>query len=77
MPHQLTNFSPGRIFDFNWSWDGKRLLLVHGEVSSDVVLLNIPTKSDVTGRKGGLASRAMGGNHDERRFGQFSLRFSF
>jgi len=31
MPHQLTNFSPGRIFDFNWSWDGKRLLLVHGE----------------------------------------------
>jgi WD40 repeat protein len=39
-PRQLTTFSSGRIFDFNWSRDGKRLLLARGEVSSDVVLLS-------------------------------------
>jgi hypothetical protein len=27
--------------------------------------------------KGGLNNIATGGNHDERRFGQFSLRLSF
>jgi eukaryotic-like serine/threonine-protein kinase len=39
-PHQLTNFTPGRIFDFNWTADGKQLLLARGEVTSDVVLLS-------------------------------------
>jgi Tol biopolymer transport system component len=39
-PHQLTKFTSGRIFDFNWSADGKQLLLARGEVTSDVVLLN-------------------------------------
>lgn len=39
-PRQLTNFPSGRIFDFNWSRDGKRLLLARGEISSDVVLLS-------------------------------------
>ena len=37
---QLTKFPTGRIFDFHWSLDGKRLLLTRGEVSSDVVLLS-------------------------------------
>jgi hypothetical protein len=32
---------------------------------------------EVVGLKGGLNTNATGGNHDERRFGQFSLRFSF
>jgi len=32
---------------------------------------------DVTALKGGLGSTALGGNHDERRFGQFSLRVDF
>ena len=32
---------------------------------------------EVTELKGGLGSIALGGNHDERRFGQFSLRVSF
>lgn len=32
---------------------------------------------EIIGLKGGLNSSATGGNHDERRFGQFSLRFSF
>ena len=27
--------------------------------------------------KGGLGNAALGGNHDERRFGQFSLRLTF
>ena len=39
-PHQLTRFGSGRIFDFHWSRDGKRLLMCRGEVSSDVVLLS-------------------------------------
>jgi len=39
-PRQLTRFNSGRIFDFSWSPDGKRLLLCRGEVSSDVVLLS-------------------------------------
>jgi hypothetical protein len=35
------------------------------------------TPLQVTALKGGLGSIALGGNHDERRFGQFSLRLSF
>jgi hypothetical protein len=35
------------------------------------------TPLDVEALKGGLGSAAIGGNHDERRFGQFSLRVSF
>jgi hypothetical protein len=31
----------------------------------------------ITGKKGGLGSLANGGNHDERRFGQFALRLLF
>jgi eukaryotic-like serine/threonine-protein kinase len=37
---QLTKFSTGRIFDFNWTADGKQLLLIRGEITSDVVLLS-------------------------------------
>ena len=39
-PKPLTKFTSGRIFDFNWSSDGKQLLLSRGDVSSDVVLLS-------------------------------------
>jgi hypothetical protein len=35
------------------------------------------TPLEVTGLKGGLNNFATGGNHDERRFGQFSLRATF
>ena len=35
------------------------------------------TPLEVIGLKGGLNTLATGGNHDERRFGQFSLRFTF
>jgi len=39
-PKQITNFTSGSIFDFNWSQDGKLLLMSRGEISSDVVLLS-------------------------------------
>ena len=39
-PHQVTKFTAGRIFDFNWTADGKQLLLSRGGVTSDVVLLS-------------------------------------
>jgi len=35
------------------------------------------TQFQVPGMRGGLGSFASGGNNDERRFGQFSLRFTF
>jgi len=38
-PKQLTRFPSGMIFDFNWSSDGKRLLMARGSLSSDVVLI--------------------------------------
>jgi Tol biopolymer transport system component len=39
-PKQLTTFTSGQIFDFNWSADRTRLLLTRGNKSSDVILLN-------------------------------------
>jgi DNA-binding winged helix-turn-helix (wHTH) protein/Tol biopolymer transport system component len=38
-PKQLTHFSVGQIFDFDWSHDGKRLLLTRGQMTRDVVLI--------------------------------------
>jgi hypothetical protein len=40
-PQQFTKFSSGRIFDFDWSSDGKQLLLMRGDKISDVVLLSL------------------------------------
>jgi Tol biopolymer transport system component len=37
---QLTGFTSGLIFDFNWSSDHTKLLLTRGSVSSDVILLS-------------------------------------
>jgi Tol biopolymer transport system component len=41
-PRQLTRFPSGRIFDFNWSPDGKQMSLSRGETTGDVVLLRNP-----------------------------------
>ncbi|HEX4076873.1 MAG TPA: carboxypeptidase regulatory-like domain-containing protein [Candidatus Acidoferrales bacterium] len=38
---------------------------------------SLPAPLQVTAYKGGLGSLALGGNHDERRFGQFALKLSF
>jgi Tol biopolymer transport system component len=40
VPKQLTHFTSERIFNFNWSPDGKRLLVTRGNFSSDAVLIS-------------------------------------
>lgn len=39
-PKQLTNFNSEQIFFYDWSRDGKQLLLLRGTMSSDVVMLS-------------------------------------
>ena len=39
LPSQVTNFTSGQIFSFDWSSDGKRLYVARGSVSSDIVLI--------------------------------------
>jgi Tol biopolymer transport system component/predicted Ser/Thr protein kinase len=39
-PSQLTHFTSGQIYDFNWSRDGKQLLLAKGHQSSDLILIS-------------------------------------
>jgi eukaryotic-like serine/threonine-protein kinase len=39
-PKQLTDFKNDQIFYFDWSIDGKRLVLARGAVSNDVVLIS-------------------------------------
>jgi eukaryotic-like serine/threonine-protein kinase len=39
-PRQLTKFTSGHTFDFNWTADGTLLVLTHGEITSDVVMLS-------------------------------------
>jgi Tol biopolymer transport system component len=39
-PKQLTKFTSGLIFDFDWSSHHERLLLTRGDIASDVVLLS-------------------------------------
>ncbi len=57
--------------------------LAYGLVAGPTTPLQGPGALMATGSnfvqalKGGLGSTALGGNHDERRFGQFSLRLSF
>jgi Tol biopolymer transport system component len=37
---QLTHFSSGQIFGFDWSPDGNRLAVARGSLSSDIILIN-------------------------------------
>lgn len=39
-PRQVTNFDSGSIFSFAWSRDGKRLAVVRGSRSNDVVMIS-------------------------------------
>jgi Tol biopolymer transport system component len=39
-PHAITNFTADRIFGFDWSRDGKQLILARGQNSSDVILFS-------------------------------------
>ena len=51
----------------------------HHNMYTDTFLIGAtgPAPTPVIGLKGGLGSLAEGGNNDERRFGQFSLRVTF
>jgi hypothetical protein len=55
-------------------------VLNHHNLYVNEAALSVAGTSDsipVIAQKGGLNSIALGGNHDERRFGQFSLRVDF
>jgi hypothetical protein len=39
-PRRITHFGSGEVRDFRWSRDGKRLLVVWGPTSDDVVMLS-------------------------------------
>jgi Tol biopolymer transport system component len=39
-PRPVTNFTSGRVRDFDWSLDGKTLYVSHGEVNGDAVLIS-------------------------------------
>ncbi|MGB9515190.1 MAG: hypothetical protein WBU20_26140 [Candidatus Acidiferrum sp.] len=39
-PRQLTNFSSDRIYSFDWSTDGKQLVVARGNSSSDIVQIS-------------------------------------
>ncbi len=38
-PKQITDFKTGSIFSFDWTRDGRKLVIARGESSSDIVLL--------------------------------------
>lgn len=40
LPWQVTRFTSGQIFSFDWSSDGKQLYLARGSLSSDLVLIS-------------------------------------
>lgn len=40
-PKQFTKFTSGRIFDFDWSADGKQLLIARGDTTSDAILISL------------------------------------
>jgi Tol biopolymer transport system component len=39
-PKQMTNYTDGRIFDFEWSPDGKQLAVIRGSWKSEAVLIS-------------------------------------
>jgi eukaryotic-like serine/threonine-protein kinase len=39
-PRQVTNFSSDRIYSFDWSTDGKQLVVARGSSSSDIVMIS-------------------------------------
>ena len=43
LPQPLTDFKSGRIFNYAWTADGKNLLIVRGNVNSDLILIREST----------------------------------
>lgn len=50
---------------------------VNGYIADVAASTDANGKVFIQAKKGGLGNLAAGGNHDERRFGQFALRFTF
>jgi carboxypeptidase family protein len=74
------NFKLTERFDLNFRAEGFNIFNHHNfYVNPDDNYYGGPTSTGlhVIEQKGGLNSSALGGNHDERRFGQFSLRLLF
>ncbi len=44
-PKQVTDFKSGRIFSFDWTRDGRKLIVARGESNSDIVLLTDADKA--------------------------------
>ena len=65
-------------FGLTFRAEGFNILNHHNMyVNTFLVAATGPAPTPVIGSKGGLNSLAEGGNNDERRFGQFSLRLTF
>ncbi|HEY8561779.1 MAG TPA: protein kinase [Pyrinomonadaceae bacterium] len=45
-PQPVTDFKTGRIFNFTWAADGKKLYIVRGNINSDLILIRDRTISD-------------------------------
>jgi hypothetical protein len=74
------NFAITERYSLTFRAEGFNIFNHHNMYTQTTSLFyGAPTASPfvVTGFKGGLNTFAAGGNNDERRFGQFSLRFSF
>jgi hypothetical protein len=74
------NFKLNERFTLNFRAEGFNIFNHHNfYVNPDDNYYGGPTTTglQVIEQKGGLGSEALGGNHDERRFGQFSLRLLF
>jgi hypothetical protein len=71
------NFKLTERFGLTFRAEGFNIFNHHNMYTNTYLVGSTGGPITVTGLKGGLGSLAEGGNNDERRFGQFSLRFSF
>jgi hypothetical protein len=71
------NFKVTERFGLTFRAEGFNIFNHHNMYTDTFLVGSTGGATPVYGLKGGLGSLAEGGNNDERRFGQFSLRVSF
>jgi hypothetical protein len=71
------NFKITERFGLTFRAEGFNIFNHHNMYVNTFLIASQGGPISVTGLKGGLGSLAEGGNNDERRFGQFSLRLTF
>jgi len=71
------NFRLTERFGLTFRAEGFNIFNHHNMYTDTYLVATSGGSISVHGLKGGLGSLAEGGNNDERRFGQFSLRFTF